>query len=533
MRSLLILLRVQLLGAFGIGRLLNERDPRARRKLALAAAGIALLAALAAGYLWMLGRSLAQIGAANSLPALAVTMAGAGCVLSTLAKANGLLFGFKDFDLVVTMPAPLWAVAASRTAPLFGMGLALSLVMGGPLMAAWLSAVGAEPARIALSAVVLLLAPALPAAIGIAVAFLVAWAVSRVPNAPRALGIAGVAATVAIVVGVMAATGGAGSIGADSLQLLASAESQIEAAVKALWPPAAWAAAAAEGDAGALALFVTTSVCACALVVGVLSKLLVPLNSLLSAGGAGRRARAKAGKEHAPLSALVVKELRLWIATPIYLMNTAAGPALALVAAIAAAAAGPQILAAAINVPGADRDALASLMAGAFPWVLAFCMAMTPLSASSTSLEGSARWIAQTAPVPAATLVGSKIAANLIVAVPGALVAGAVSAFALATGPLEAALFVVAPAAGGAFASCLGALLDARRPRFDWASAYEPVKRSASVALCIGAGMVAVTAAGAATLFAGPGAGLAAALVLTAVSALAGRAALRVPLQDR
>ena len=363
MNSLAPLLKVQLLGAFGIGRLLNERDPKARRKLALAAVGVALLALLAVGYAWMIGSQLSAVGAANALPALAVAVSGVGCAFSTFVKANGLLFGFKDFDLVVTMPAPLWAVAVSRTAPLYGMGLALSALMGGPLMAAYLLAVGAGPADVAAAAIVLLLAPAIPVAVSVACSFVVAWAASRTAHASRALGIAGVAATVAIVVCVMAATGGVGSGDADDLRILASAGSLIEEAVVSFWPPAAWASAAMAGDAAALALYAAVSAATCAATVALLSRLLVPLNSLLASGGArgSAKARAVSGAERAPLRAMVAKELRLWIATPIYLMNTAAGPALALVAAIAAAVAGPQILASAVNVPGADREALAGM----------------------------------------------------------------------------------------------------------------------------------------------------------------------------
>lgn len=535
MNSLAPLLKVQLLGAFGIGRLLNERDPKARHRLALAATGVALLAMLAVGYAWIIGSQLSAVGAANALPALAVAVSGVGCVFSTFVKANGLLFGFKDFDLVVTMPAPIWAVAVSRTAPLYGMGLALSALMGGPLMAAYLLAVGAGPADVAAAAIVLMLAPAIPVAASVACSFAVAWAASRTAHASRALGIAGVAATVAIVVCVMAATGGMESGGAGDLRILASAGSLIEEAVVSFWPPAAWASAAIGGDAVALALYAAVSAATCVATIALLSRLIVPLNSLLASGGARRsvKARAVSGAERTPLRAMVAKELRLWIATPIYLMNTAAGPALALVAAIAAAVAGPQILASAVNVPGADREALAGMMAGAFPWVLAFFMAMTSLSASSTSLEGSARWIAQTAPVPASTLVASKIAANLAVTAPASLVAGSVTAFALSDGPASAALMFVAPLAGAALSSCLGALLDARRPRFDWASTYEPVKRSANVAICIGAGFALVAAGIFATMNAGTLAGLAVACAAAVAAALAGRSAMRIPMQDR
>ncbi len=533
MSSLAPLLRVQLLGAFGIGRLLNERDPAARRRLVLAAAGVVLLAALATGYAWAVGSSLAAAGASDALPALAVAVSGVGCAFSTFAKANGLLFGFKDFDLVVTMPAPLWAVAVSRVAPLYGMGLAFSLLMGGPLMAAYSAAAGAEPAAALVGILVLLLAPAIPVAASVALSFLVAWAASRMPNANRALGVAGVAAAVAIVAGAMALTGGSGSLRIDDPGLLTSLGGQIEGAVGSAWPPAAWASRAMRGDAAALALYAASSAAAGAAMVAVLARLLVPVNSLLAAGGPRGAAHAKPGRTRSPFRAMVAKELRLWVATPIYLMNTAVGPALALVAAVAAAAVGPQALASAVNVPGADSGTVAGLVSGAFPWVLGLCMAMTPLSASSTSLEGSSRWIAQSAPVPASALVGSKIAANLLVAAPASVVAGTVAAYAFADGPAGAALMVAAPVSCGFLASCLGALLDARRPRFDWASAYEPVKRSASVAICVGAGFAASFMGGAATLLAGPYAGIAAAIAIAALSALAGGAAMRIPATDR
>ena len=538
MASLAPLLRVQMLGAFGVGRLLNERDPRAKAKLALAAVGITALGVLAAAYAWTLGQAFVALGSADALPCLAVAASGAGCAFSAFAKANGLLFGFKDFDLVVSMPAPLGAVVVSRIAPLYGMGLAFSVVLGVPLTASYLITSGAGPAGAAVAALVLLLAPAIPLAVALALSFCVAWAASRTRFADRALGIVGVGASVAIVVGVMVATGGSGapvSFDGESLSSLSAIGPQIEASVAAVWPPAAWAAEAMAGSAAHGVLFAVVSAAAGAATIAVLSRYLIGMNSLLSSGRA-RRARTAAARSKGarnPFAALVRKEFRLWVGTPIYLMNTAVGPVLAIVAAVGLAAAGPSALASAANVPGADGAMIGAVMSGAAPWVLALCMAMTSLSAASTSLEGSARWIAQTAPLPPATITGSKIATNLLVTAPAAVVAGVIAATRIANDPLDAALFVIAPLAGSALASCLGALLDARRPRFDWASAYEPVKRSANVGLCIGAGFLAVLAGIAATLLAGTGAGIIVAAAILAASACAGRAAMRIPFQDR
>lgn len=175
-------------------------------------------------------------------------------------------------------------------------------------------------------------------------------------------------------------------------------------------------------------------------------------------------------------------------------------------------------------------------MAEVLSWALAFCMAMTSLTAASTSLEGSARWIAQTAPVPSSTIVGAKLALSLLVTGPVSVIAGAIAAVGVARTPLDAILCVIAPLAMGALSSCLGALLDARRPNYDWTSEYEPVKRSASVGICVGVGFLATFAGFAATSLTGgvgTAAGVAVALVVLTASALVARAAVHIPLQDR
>ena len=75
---------------------------------------------------------------------------------------------------------------------------------------------------------------------------------------------------------------------------------------------------------------------------------------------------------------------------------------------------------------------------------------------------------------------------------------------------------------------------DVKRPRFDWSSEYEPVKRSTSVLITVGVGMAVVLAGGTLTLGAGGvGAGVAWALVVLVVAALLKRSAERTSLADR
>lgn len=293
-RNIAPLVKAQLLGAFGIGRLLNEQNPKSRRKLILAAIGLAVLALLIISYAWIIGSTFVSLGAASAVPALAIAISSLGCMFSTFAKAHGLLFGFKDFDLVVTMPVPLRAVVISRILPLYGMGLVLSLLIGTPLMAVYLIVINASIAKIICTIFVLLLAPAIPVALAIALSFLVAWAVSRVPFAHRALGIVGSLAAVAVIVIVMAFSQGAYDV--DNAIVLASLGNQIKDSIEAVWLPAAWGSAAINGHAIDLLLYVGASCLAGVAVVSVLSHTLIPLNSLLSAGATRKKHRYQVPK---------------------------------------------------------------------------------------------------------------------------------------------------------------------------------------------------------------------------------------------
>ena len=445
MGSLAALVKVQVYGAFGIGRLLHSRDARERGRLVISVFGVILLAVLIVTNAWSVASALVHIGAADALPSIAVATVSLGCAVTTFIKANGLLFGFKDFDLVVTMPVPLWQVVVSRVAPL--MGLATSLVMGAPIMERYIAAVGAPASTVAVAAVVLVLAPLVPIALALALSFCVAWVASRTPFAKGVFSALGALATVALVIGISAASRQAGDSTVTGGEAFATLGRAMGRAMGLVWPPAAWAAKALAGDVVMFCLYVGGSVVLAWVALGVLTHELLGMNALLSSGAAARFGLASSGHTrdlaHAPrtpLVALTLKELRLWVGTPIYFVNTAVGPALTIIIAIVAAVLGPGAVAGTMGVSKAGGEELAKVATLMLPWALAFCTAMTSISASSVSLEGSSRWVMQTAPVADAIIVRSKMALNLALTCAASLVAGLVVAFCFARLRLSCAL---------------------------------------------------------------------------------------------
>ena len=324
--------------------------------------------------------------------------------------------------------------------------------------------------------------------VAVVVAYGIAALAARMRYAKVAMG----ALTLVLVVGIVVASlslSGNSQVSGDDMQELGRLGQTLSEMVGSVYAPAVWAGdALVKGDAAALGLFVLVSVMPLVVVVAAMAHWFLGINAALAAGrGTCGRVSSRALKARGPFWAMVGKELRLLVNTPAYLTNTAVGPLFALLTAIAVVAVGPQTLASALDgdLPRAVLDAFEPLVIAAMPWVLALCMGMSSTAASSVSLEGAARWIMQTIPVPTATIVRAKAAANLVLCVPASLVAAGIVAVGLHADALQAVALAAAPVAVSLFAAACGVCLDVRSPRYDWTTPYEVVKRSTSVMITL------------------------------------------------
>ena len=519
MRSFILLLKIQLLGLFGINKALHADAAKAKRALALAALAAVGVVALVAGYAAGVAQGLVQLGLAEVVPLVAVLVGSVAGAVAAFLKTNGVLFGFKDYDLVMSLPAPTTSVVLSRIASLYAMSALFGLLAMVPAFAVYAAARGTTVLGVALMALSVLLAPLLPLALAIVLAALIAAVSARFRHANIVSIVLMLAATLAAVVGSLALSGQA-----DDAAVLAAMGTQLAAQLEAAFPPTAWAAAGiVQGDTGLFLAFAVVNLAAACIVVAVLVRLFVPVNSLLmtshTRGSFSFEATASTPGGHAgtPLPALVRKEFRLLVATPIYLLNSCMGYVLAIVAALAVAV-GSATGAFSLDLVPAD---FLPFVGSLLPWALAFLFGIASTTAPSVSLEGSARWLMLTAPVPTSTVLLSKAAVNLLVAVPTIVVGGVLLAVFLPLDAASTAALFAAPLSASLLATFVGLALDAGRPRYDWTSVYEPVKRGVPVFATVMGGMAFAAAGMAATMFLGAGASLAlAALGIAAACAL-------------
>lgn len=545
MRTFWLLLKIQLLGLFGINRTLHTKPGRLARGLALVAAAALLIGAAAIWYVVTISDALVQVGAGGTVPLLAIEAGSFAGAMTAFLKANGVLFSFRDYDLVMSLPIRRFVIVLSRIAALYAMAvLACALVVVPALVVcAQAGVLGVGPgALLGSAALIFLLAPVIPTAVAIALAALVALASTRFRRANLAMGVLGIVVVVAVVVGMFALTGADGlTVNQGASTLDAAQVTGIQGTLGA-YVPAVWATrGVVAGDAGALALFAGVSLAAAGVLVAALARAFVPINEALrftrpqasfSFGGAGEksgpggrgRRPGRAGLEasralraRSPQGALVAKEARLLLATPVYLLNSCVGVVLALVLGVAALVAR---LTGGLDLEAQLPAGLVPYLIDMLPWVPAFCLAISSTTAASVSLEGSSAWLMRTAPLGTGVLLGAKVALGLLIAVPAAVVSGVTLALAFGTGAGQTVALVAAPLAMGAFSALVGVSVDALRPRFDWKSSYEPVKRGFAVIVTLLCGMV-VTLGGFFAAVAWGWAGTLAASVVVVVVSLA------------
>lgn len=498
-----LLLKIQLLGTFGLNKALHTDRAKAKRSIALFLLAVIAIGALCVGYSLGAAFGLGSFGLADDIPFVAVLVGSLAGAVAAFLKANGVLFAFKDYDIVMSLPVTTMAVVLSRLAALYAVALLFGAVAMLPAFGVYATYAGVSFSSVVMVVLSVFLAPLLPMTVAVLLAVGITAVAARMRHANIVTVVLSIAAVLAIIVVPNAIVG---STGGDDAEIMAFLAQQLSA-MAALLPPVAWASTGiVSGDMVAFGLFAAASIIPAALGIALISHRFASINTLLMASRPkGSFSFDAAGKNEAsakprsPLVALLAKEASRLVSTPIYLMNSCIGYVLVLVASIAAAAAS----ALGMLPPEIMGGKVGALIAAFLPWMMAFFVGISSTTAASVSLEGKSRWLMYTAPVSARTVLGAKALLSLAIAIPSVLVGGVLLSIAFGVGLLSGVLAVIVPASVAVFVTVFGLFVDARRPRFDWKSEYEPVKRSVSVTITVFSGFAIVLAGVLATAVAG------------------------------
>ena len=397
--------------------------------------------------------------------ALAGLMALAFSVFGSVFTTQNQLYDAKDNDLLLSMPVTPGAILFSRMVPL----LLLDLVFGGLVMipAAVMYAVLVDFSLWQLLAQLLgllgvtFLAQGLSCLLGWGLHLLLSKMNKSIASLLYMLVFLGLYFTIY-------------SRAQNILNAMAVQGAVIGDTVRSwMWPIYALGVGCAENGWYLLAFLAV-----CAAVFGVIYCLLS--KTFLSAATTRRSARRRkldlSAREGSAAGAIIFKEWRHFVGSPVYLTNLGLGVIMAAALAVAGVIFRSKLLELLEEYSAAGLD-----MTGYFPLIicalLSFLVSTMFISAPSVSLEGKNLWILKSMPIGSKQIIQAKLGFHCLLTTPVTTLSGLVLAITYGCGPADVLLCAMVPGLLTVLCGMLGMLFGLKWARLDWISEAYPVKQ--------------------------------------------------------
>ncbi|MDD2418729.1 MAG: hypothetical protein PHR24_07155 [Oscillospiraceae bacterium] len=470
MNKLWILLKVQILGLFGISKFLHSKDKKERSKfirffLLFIFVFFSLLYTIVM-YDYAIISSLNSIGLPQLMPALMMAVASLITLVTTIYKANGLLIGFKDFDMTMAMPIKTSTVVASRLLLLYLMNAGFCLLITLPSGIIYSLFVPQSPLFFVYLTLLTLFVPLVPMLIGTALGLLISAVSSRFRHAN----------VVNIILALILTLAGMSlSFAFPTIITNPQAFSKVLMnSVYRIYPlTGIYTRALCQTDTLSLLLFVFISIILFACFVFLIGKYFKYLNTVYTTTRARSNYRMKSLEVSSVIAALYKRELRRYFASIIYVLNTAFGMVMAVIMGVALLVFKPAQFETILEIPG-----FADIIVTLAPMVLVTFVCLSCTTSSSISLDGRSFWILKSLPVKAETIFLSKIMVNLTITLPLSLISSVLLSIALKMNFIQVVFMLLTPAVFAVLTAEVGLFLNLMYPNFSWTNETAVVKQS-------------------------------------------------------
>ncbi len=474
--KLLLILKNGLLASFAK----QAGEGKTRQRMGMAAAmivGGAAIVLVVVMFSYGIAEVLASVGLLYVLPAIMMAAASVMALITTVYKTNGLLFGFKDYDLLMSLPIKTGTIITSRIIMLYGMNIFYSAAIMVPSTIVYAMFASPPLAFTPVFIILMLLTPLVPVIIATVIGSLIAIAASRFKRKSGASMIFTVAAMLVWMLfafNMQNITVNFADIGAGLVDI-----------VNKIYPLAAWyTSALTELNVPALLGFIGVSLGAFAAFVAIVGKYFTRMNSAITANRTVSDYKLGELKQSSPKRALLKKEFKRFTSSSAYMMNSGVGLILLTAAAVILLIVGLPKALALVGFTG-FMDSINVML----PLGICFFVVMTCPSASSLSLEGKNLWIIRSLPVGTKDILQAKINMNFLLIFFAVLINSTIFDIVLKPGVAIGIMMFLTPLAYGFFTACFGLSLNISHPNFDWDSEIRVIKQSFPVMVMVFVGM--------------------------------------------
>ncbi|MDH5159506.1 hypothetical protein [Heyndrickxia oleronia] len=478
------LLKVQLLQFFGINKAIHEKNPKQKRKwiaiLIGMIIGIVYLFFVSFTYSNILASVFEKVDKMELLLTLMMAVSSFTTLVLTMYKANGILFGFKDYDLLMALPMKTSLVVASRVLLLYIMNGAISIMIMVPACVVYAMKVVPDITFYMLFIITLFFIPLVPIIVATCIGSVIMMISARFKYANLLNLVITFTLLVLLIGGLMNSGTGIGDITNISVGGVEK--------VYDIYPlTKMYSEVIRQNNFLYFISFIGISIVSFLLYTTIIGVKFKSINNNLMTKRRNGRFQMTKQTQSSPFIALYRKELKRYFTTSIYVLNTGIGIVFYTVLSFGFLFIGTDKITEMIKIFQVSTD-----MNKLLPLVVSIFIVMTCTTMSSISLEGKNLWILQSSPIPVPIICFSKITVNLTITIPAIFVNNILILLVFQMSFIESILLFVLPISYALYIAFMGIIVNLRFPNFDWINEVTVVKQSVSALIAMIAGLISV-----------------------------------------
>lgn len=477
-----LLTKNRLIEQLGINVFRYEKDKRKRNSKIALTVSIGIILIMLIAYCGGMAYGYVYLGMIDLIPSIALFISSLFTLSFSLFKSNGELFGFYDYDQVMSLPLTVRTIINSRFLNMYIWNTLIAFIVMFPMGIIYI--LFEQPAFISylmwfISIFLVSLIPTAVATIFGAVVTAISVKFKYTSAVATFLSIALLIVFMLLSMSVATSDIGfgelfdfqTGTINADAFSTLAPYIS--DRLNQFYLPTKLFKEAIVDGKILSFLIFAGISIGLYMLLLLLLPIKYKQINTALTSHISRGNYKVGVLRQSGMLLALYKKTIMRILKSTVCATNLLVGCVLAILLAVMVLTAGPEKILQSLDL--VDYFPIVKNVAG---YVIAAMVSMSNTAAISLALEGKNIWLIKSLPISPKTLYDSYLLSNLTFTIPTSIVCSILFSIALNTSFIETILIIVTPLSFSLFTAVAGIFIGNRMAYYDWLDETQLIKQS-------------------------------------------------------
>ena len=405
-------------------------------------------------------------------------------IIEGIYKSSGLLFNCKDDNFLFSAPIKKSTILSIRVFKFYIFEVFYNSLFLIPAMMIYAFHVNVSFSYYMISALALLLLPIIPIVISSVIGGTISAISSRFKFKTFVEIVVTGGSLVAIFLVLM-------NFDQDVTTLIEKAQNNHQTVMNIYFPAREYINLILNYNLKELILFIIANLGILVATILILSKTYFKINSRIKVIKPNNKNKKYKIKTHRQTTSIIIKELKKFISSPIYVTNSTFGLAIFIIGSIFFSTKFDSIVR---MLPEQNNDLLTELLNSyipvAFTGLISFISFTTFITSSMISLEGKAFDILKSMPIKPFKVVLSKICAALIIVLPFILIGDLITFFSFKFSVIDILLIIAYSIVLPSLAETIGIIINIKYPRMDAENDTQVIKQSTSSTLSVFIGML-------------------------------------------